>query len=314
MAEVDKDMEDSSSRGADWEVVSLTASAYAASPGTKGFDIADQHNDTKLIGDEQGASDPMFMSGHFVFPPNEHENLPIEPKCTEIHNEPTDLDLKYNDKDKGDGTKRTGEDNWKSKSDDDLHGVQFFEDGKRVSVPDVEFEESDTLHGMALTGKDQIIYGTPEFGALDAEANVSQSVLCDYTAEIPESEGLYEKSQVTHSDCTNTSTEDINNGLDSNNGESGKCEARWKRDALSLYSHIKEANKFWSVVVAAAVVGLVIWGHRWRRENLQLEQLKLQSIIHREGMSDRLKDALRGGNQRGSFMRGGDTFSSYTGL
>ncbi|KAK8957216.1 hypothetical protein KSP39_PZI000649 [Platanthera zijinensis] len=65
-----------SSRGADWEVVTLSASAYAASPGPD----ADPHDDlrNKEFHGEHESSSSMFMSEHFVFPPYEHENLPIE--------------------------------------------------------------------------------------------------------------------------------------------------------------------------------------------------------------------------------------------
>ncbi|KAK8963825.1 hypothetical protein KSP40_PGU003418 [Platanthera guangdongensis] len=65
-----------SSRGADWEVVALSASACAASPGPD----ADPQNDlkNKEFRGEHEASSSMFISEHFVFPPYEHENLPME--------------------------------------------------------------------------------------------------------------------------------------------------------------------------------------------------------------------------------------------
>nr|CAD1836013.1 unnamed protein product [Ananas comosus var. bracteatus] len=52
------------------------------------------------------------------------------------------------------------------------------------------------------------------------------------------------------------------------------CESWLKRHATCLYRHAKETTTLWSVVVAAALVGLVILGQKWHREKLQLHQLK----------------------------------------
>ncbi|CAN8318795.1 unnamed protein product [Cochlearia groenlandica] len=51
-------------RGNEWEVVSLTSSAYAP------------YKYDAYYGPE--SSHDLYMSGHFVFPPSEHENLPID--------------------------------------------------------------------------------------------------------------------------------------------------------------------------------------------------------------------------------------------
>ncbi|KAF8087176.1 hypothetical protein N665_0596s0027 [Sinapis alba] len=57
---------DNTTRGTDWEVVSLTASAYAASPGPK------PPPPPPLLHDAE-TSHPLYMSRHFVFPPTEQE-------------------------------------------------------------------------------------------------------------------------------------------------------------------------------------------------------------------------------------------------
>ncbi|KAJ6320337.1 hypothetical protein OIU78_015681 [Salix suchowensis] len=112
--------------------------------------------------------------------------------------------------------------------------------------------------------------------------------------------------------------------------------AWWKRRAASLYAHAKEANTFWSIFVAAAVMGIVILGQRWQQERWQALQLKWQASINNEalrfqvisvafivhfsslfaaifhclktgrlqGPITRLKDVIVGGNRRGSFIRG----------
>ncbi|CAH2057771.1 unnamed protein product [Thlaspi arvense] len=60
-------------RGNEWEVVSLTSSAYAAAPGP--YNVESRKFDA-YYGAE--ASRDLFMSDHFVFPPSEHENLPLD--------------------------------------------------------------------------------------------------------------------------------------------------------------------------------------------------------------------------------------------
>ncbi|XP_018471798.2 ATG8-interacting protein 2 isoform X2 [Raphanus sativus] len=59
---------ENTTRGTDWEVVSLTASAYAASPGPK---VHDDDVTTTTTPSEAETSHPLYMSGHFVFPPTE---------------------------------------------------------------------------------------------------------------------------------------------------------------------------------------------------------------------------------------------------
>lgn len=65
-------------RGNEWEFVNLTASAYAASP-------VDLNHGNSVGENEIEASDPMFVSGHFVFPPSRHKNLPPEPQNSEMN-------------------------------------------------------------------------------------------------------------------------------------------------------------------------------------------------------------------------------------
>ncbi|ESQ39236.1 hypothetical protein EUTSA_v10001583mg [Eutrema salsugineum] len=64
------------SRGNEWEVVSLTSSAYAAAPGPYNVESRDARKFDAYYGAE--TSRDLFMSDHFVFPPSEHENLPLD--------------------------------------------------------------------------------------------------------------------------------------------------------------------------------------------------------------------------------------------
>lgn len=64
-------------RGNEWEVVSLTSSAYAASPGPYNVESRDARKfDHAYYGAE--TSRDLFMFDHFVFPPSQHEDLPID--------------------------------------------------------------------------------------------------------------------------------------------------------------------------------------------------------------------------------------------
>lgn len=65
--------------------VSLIASAYAAAPGPTEVEQEDDVRGNAY--GEAETSRASFMSDHFVFPPSQHENLPLEPEDGEIHEE-----------------------------------------------------------------------------------------------------------------------------------------------------------------------------------------------------------------------------------
>ncbi|CAH8266111.1 unnamed protein product [Arabidopsis lyrata] len=71
-----EDREEHPPRGNEWEVVSLTSSAYAAAPGPYNVESRDVRKYDAYYGAE--TSRDLYMSEHFVFPPSEHENLPID--------------------------------------------------------------------------------------------------------------------------------------------------------------------------------------------------------------------------------------------
>ncbi|CBI40392.3 unnamed protein product, partial [Vitis vinifera] len=235
--------EETTSRGNEWEVVSLTASAYAAAPGPKGIEMSDDGKSNTFKGNEAETSHAMFLSGHFVFPPSQHENLPLEPDDTEIHNE---------------------------------HGSEDV-------IPESNVEKEGTaLKGLNLVDKEPDIYSAAKFSSLHSEPTIGGSTTYDGNTVIPD---LVEPPEL----------------------------AWWKRRAASFYGHAKEANAFWSIFIAAAVMGLVILGQRWQHERWQVLQLKWQFGVNDEKMGRmlgpiiRLKDVIVGGNRRGSFIRGSST-------
>lgn len=90
-----EDEGEKSSRSNDWEVVSLTASTYAAAPGPREVELKDDDKEDAYAINEAETSNALFMSGHFAFPPSKHENLPLEMDYSEIQNESGDKGVAF---------------------------------------------------------------------------------------------------------------------------------------------------------------------------------------------------------------------------
>ncbi|KAF3443001.1 hypothetical protein FNV43_RR16920 [Rhamnella rubrinervis] len=187
------------------------SSAYSAAPGPEEVEV-NNHS----YGEEAETSHALFMSRHFVFPPNEHENLPLEPDDTEIHNE--------------EGTKM-----WNS---------VFDEKGSSLSIRGSEFEEGTTLQGLNLGDKGQSIYGAAKYSSFQNEAALGGSTPYVEDMGIP---GLIEPSEqgLDPVDISQLPKPSKDNKYD---GSGLPCGAWWKRRAASLYSHAKDANGFWSIL------------------------------------------------------------------
>ncbi|XP_008810133.2 ATG8-interacting protein 2 isoform X3 [Phoenix dactylifera] len=254
MADDEKEREGTPSRGAEWEVVSLTASTYAAAPGPKGFfEPADENKDKEFNKNESESSEGQKGS------------------LAEDDNEP----------------KQMYEENVRSKSDDIPHGIQY----------GMEYEEGKGLQELNLVQEEQGMYVDPEFSSFHSETGRSDLLPHAESTEFYEHspQNLESPPEYAKKNEENRSDED----------EYGPpSEAWWKRHAASLYHHVKEANTFWSVCVAAALMGLVILGQQWQREKWQLHQLKWRFSINDEkvikmlGPLGRFKDVLVGGHRR----------------
>ncbi|KAF8365055.1 hypothetical protein HHK36_001167 [Tetracentron sinense] len=317
MADEENNGEETTSRGTEWEVVSLTASTYAAAPGPKGFESNDDENDNQFDEDEEKNSSAMFMSDHFVFPPSQHENLVSEPGNSEIHNELGDERVIPNevprlDVQDGNIFDRKNEENWDIKGliiPDEFPGIQFIDEkGNEPSVCGTEFERSTTLQVMNLVDKEQSIFSAAKYSSFQGEADISESTICDENTVIPEPTDLSQRGLDSPSDITKSPK---HTKEDKYIGSSLPCKAWWKRQATSLYAHAKEGNSFWSVFIAAALMGFVILGQQWQQERWQVQQLRWQFSINDEKMNwmlgslSRFKDVIVGGHRRGSFIRGG---------
>ncbi|XP_047341352.1 ATG8-interacting protein 1-like [Impatiens glandulifera] len=268
-------------RGAEWEVVSLTASAYAAAPSADqvGPPVIDEKENMVV---DENTSDALFMSGHFVFPPSQHENLPIESEATKKQNVQEGKDeedeivveqVGKSDTIEGKSLNAKG-----LTMEDEFPGITLFDDqGNSLSKTDFDLATEETRFFSSHTTFTESTSDIPH------PTDPSVRSLGLSPQQLPDEEEEEDKQH---------------------NGSELPCQAWWKRQALSLYTHAKDANSFWSIFVAAAVMGLVIIGQHWQKDKCQLgiNDEKIGRMLGRPIY--RLKDVIFGGNRRGSFIRG----------
>lgn len=244
-------------RGNEWEVVTLTASAYAAAPGPEQVDL--NHDSQGKLGGQNvaEASNTMFMSSHFVFPPSQHENLPLEPELS-VKNDVSDV--------KG--------------GEFDVHQLAAEERGK-----------SDVKDDNNASIKDLMSDKFPEVLMFDEKGNTVLGSSADFQKDVifdkEKSVSSSTEFQSSHFEATDDTPFPQDSSSDSRFLNFQKpsdlpCEAWWKRRVVPLYCQAKEASSFWSIFITAAVMGLVIIGHQWQQERRQVLHLKWHS-----GVSDR---------------------------
>lgn len=271
-----EDGEETARRGNEWEVVSLTASAYAAAPG---LEEVNSSMDNSAGENEAETSNAMFMSGHFVFPPSQHENLPLEPEHSETQNEKVggyDLSSLVTEKVDKSFVKDEGNLSIEGLMSHEFPGIQIFDEkGNRISTSDVDYGKDLILE------KDERTLSTTELHSFRRGATTDESYI------IQEGEGNHDTITPQDHESDSGSQNPVEGGK--NDGDDLPCEAWWKRRALSLYVHAKEANSFWSVFIAAAVMGLVIIGHQWQQERWKLLHLKWQFGVSDEVLTPTAK-------------------------
>ncbi|CAJ1819632.1 unnamed protein product [Sphenostylis stenocarpa] len=306
---------DKTSRGNEWEVVSLTASTYAAAPGPDEVEMKDDGREGLFAQDEAETSRALFMSSHFVFPPSQHENLPVEPEYSEIHDDFGDKDV-TSEETAEEVTRPSGktEENLTLPGlevSEEFEGMRYFDEKiNRLSVRGKQFEEGTTLPDFGLIEKEESMYAA-KYTSFQGETAIGGVTAYGESIVEPETIESAEGSNVSPDlSLSKNSSED-----NEYNTSDLPCGAWWKRRAASLYAHAKEANAFWSVFIAATVMGLVMLGQRWQQERAL--QLKWQININDEVRSRvltpifRLKDVIVGGHRRGSMVRGSTPSESY---
>ncbi|CAI9760503.1 unnamed protein product [Fraxinus pennsylvanica] len=256
-------------------------------------------------GNDDEPSHAMIMSGHFGFPPTRHENFLLEPEynmiCSEKGGEDDTPLLLAKERGK---LKASEEEivSIKGMISDEFPRIQILDEkNSRFSASGTDFEKD-----MAFD-KEQSMYSTADFSSFHSEATMGNSDTVEKDLEMKDIlEPFYCASDSGMSNFPMPAEEDKYDGAGI------PCEAWWKRHAASLYAHAKEENTFWSIFVAAAVMGLVILGQKWQQERWQVLHLKWQFGINDEVLRmgrmlnpiSRLKEVLVGGHRRGSLIRG----------
>lgn len=276
-----EDGEEKTSRGNEWEVVSLTASAYAAAPGSREVELNDDDEGETYTQDEAETSNPLFMSRHFVFPPSQHENLPLEPDYTEILDESGGKNVVSEVDDEG--ARPSGKDagnmtisglNVTEKFSD----ISYFDDKiNKLSVSGKQFEEGTTLEGFGLIEKEESMYHSAKYSSLHSETDFNSATV--YGENVVVSETIEPDEQESSVSPELLHPKNFSEG-DKYHPSNLPCGAWWKRKAAAVFAHAKEANAYWSIFIAAAVMGLVMLGQRWQQE--RAFQLKLQSSVNDE--------------------------------
>lgn len=241
--------EDISQKGNEWEVVALTESAYAAAPGPR--NVLDNVDSNFSANDDYETARALFMSGHFGLSPSVHEKSPMESEHKEkISGEGYEHDINRVMEEQG------------GKSDlkqDENFNIEGLISDEFSGVPPLYGSDLGDVASSKSIDKEEGVYGTDKCSYDD-----------DGTALVGDEGMQIDESFESLDDAVNNKFSDSNNL---------PCDAWWRKHASSLYGHAKNANPYWSLVVAAAVIGLVIIGRRWQRDRPQVFQLKSQLTI-----------------------------------
>ncbi|KAL2892193.1 ATG8-interacting protein 2 [Bienertia sinuspersici] len=299
--------EEATVRGNEWEVVSLTASAYAAAPGPRGDEsIHEEKHPSLSEGFEAETSRALFMSGHFVFPPSEHENLPIESENLEKGVEEDYSTGEFNVAIEGKAEQKE-EENWRIEGlniPEEFPGISLIEEkgSRMMSLHGPGFDEATALHQLDVDEKEQNVYGTTKYSSFHSETEIGGSEAYSETIVVgdlvePSAHGLDSSSLISKPPKSGKEDETDDSEL--------PCGAWWKRRMVSLCAQVKDTNTVWSVFVAAAVMGLVILGQHWQQERWQVLQKRWQLSISDEKSGrilSRLKDVIVGGSRRSTYI------------
>lgn len=271
MADKEKECQENHVDGNDWEVVSLSASMIASAADQMGFDPSNVSKDKEFKKSETESS-PLIMSSHFVFPPMEYETLKLKDSNCEFGNRVMDEDVIPSDE-KGNTTNKTLEESFKTKLDGSLHGIQFSEKDKDPSFGGIDIGEGKATQEMSLVLEEEMLLNSHGINDDHAETGMSGSFPCNEQADDSKPINPSYQSPDSPLSYPNASSQIAEN---KNDRFSLPCGAWWKRHAITLYNHAKEANTMWSVIVVAALMGLAILGQRKQQEKPQLQQLQLR--------------------------------------
>ncbi|KAM0931620.1 hypothetical protein ACQ4PT_000225 [Festuca glaucescens] len=263
-----------SPRGNDWEVVQLTASNYASTPGLARSEPSDEESAGHVYGTkgDDSAAAALMMSGHFSVPRNEADNLLMEAGSTE-RQEARGSQYAVSD---------TGDDDRDEEKliDDGLDRISSLDKGKSLSSVDMEPDDGNTSRGVSLSTEDTVMFSSSGHPAtVVAEKELSWSATVSKTTE-----EKTEDPTLQNVDTVTGSSKVVASGEESRpDGSGGPRGAWWQKQIISLYKSARESNKFWPIIVAgAALMGMAYFRRRWLKGKLHLQQVKLQPASSKE--------------------------------
>ncbi|KAL6838485.1 hypothetical protein ACP4OV_031730 [Aristida adscensionis] len=265
--------------GNDWELVSLTASTYAAAPGPVLPMPDTDKRDAAYFDPISDSPASLLLSGHFISPTKQDDRLHLlkEPDCKAGSDKVCDTEftsaVMLDDTDL----------NSSDKLDHDLPGFSLFHKHNTVYLGDVVFGDGMGLGGLSLAGEEQTMFHTHH-----AAGPATEDI-----ADLSRPAGAAPVGSVVSEDAH-----------DATSHSKIPSEAWWKKTFSFICDNAKESVTFRFFFVAATIVGLAILGQHLQGDKLQCQKFRLRFNADSEkigcamGPLGQVKDAMIGGSQQ----------------
>ncbi|KAI4378007.1 hypothetical protein MLD38_015554 [Melastoma candidum] len=268
----DEGVDASNNQGGDWEVVSLTASTYAASPTPKEEVDSIDEDDTSQDEGHAESSDILLMSKHFAYPPSSQEQ---KGQVGEDAKE-----SKFWDKEEKD---------WTFKGlnfSDEFPGTEFFDSkDKGFQFEGGNFGDAKSAQEFDPFSKEQNLY-TATTSSLHAEAALGVPTFIMKSKITSDDDAMHDTAPLCAPPDSLHSSEPNEGDKSERTNSRDPCGCWWKRGAAALFAQAKDANAFWSIFISGTVIGLVILGNRWQKERWQVLQLRWHLSINMSNVAD----------------------------
>lgn len=234
--------EQASPRGNDWEVVQLTASAYAAAPAPRKPEPSDEAEAKRYgaKGDDLAAG--LLMSGHFSVSQSEVESLLVGADTKEPP-----------PKDKEEPCEHT----------------KLLED----DVPTIPFDDGKALKGMGLVGEEPAGFSSPVYSSITESRSEKRS---------EEPTTLHSLNPVTGSTKVVSPDEQSEPAAGSGSGSGPREAWWKKQLLSLYRNAKESKHLWPIVATTAALVGLAYLGRRWHKGRLQFQLLKISPSTNNE--------------------------------
>eukprot|EP00252_Welwitschia_mirabilis_P009275 TRINITY_DN2172_c0_g1_i1.p1 TRINITY_DN2172_c0_g1~~TRINITY_DN2172_c0_g1_i1.p1 ORF type:complete len:344 (+),score=71.12 TRINITY_DN2172_c0_g1_i1:100-1131(+) len=341
MAEGRNWSEDATNRGQDWEIVSLTASTYAAAPGPKKPEEEAAIEWKEKLKAEEGF-ESLLLSQHFAVSTSSHQTVHTPNKC-DLNVKSCDLSYKTDDADpimsKFDSNDPPVEACRKNacKNSNELDRIIGYEsakpfvqglgdsDGNNCKVDLTESSENakhldwiDPCHHPVKMDETKISFLASKLDMIDDKTESASgskstianegSILRELQKEVQGELARFSKDSfcIEEGDLEHKEIgADITQAKEKVNKENGlPTRGLWKHYVATLVSQAKQANTLWPITITGALVGLVILGQRWQNQQLNSQNnAKNEKISRILYQIARLKEVV-GGNRKVPIIKG----------